>query len=99
MHAKKKSRNKFSTLLTLIIVLAIIGYFAYSLVSTQIDITQKTKEYELLLNEVEDQKAMNVELSRIVESDDEAAYMERIAREKLGYAKPGELFFVDMSGE
>ncbi len=99
MHVKKKTRKRFSSVIILIVAIAVVAYFTFALISIQIDISQKTKEYQTLVNEVEKQEALNLELSRIVESDDEAAYMERIARERLGYAKPGELFFVDMSGE
>ena len=34
-----------------------------------------------------------------IASGDEAAYMERIARDKLGYVLPGEHIYVDMSGD
>ena len=39
------------------------------------------------------------ELQRTLDSGDEAAYMERIARDKLGYVLPGEHIYVDMSGD
>ena len=45
------------------------------------------------------QEAANTELQRTLDSGDEAAYMERIARDKLGYVLPGEHIYVDMSGD
>ena len=44
-------------------------------------------------------EAANTELQRTLDSGDEAAYMERIARDKLGYVLPGEHIYVDMSGD
>ena len=52
-----------------------------------------------LFGQVAAQEAANTELQRTLDSGDEAAYMERIARDKLGYVLPGEHIYVDMSGD
>ena len=54
---------------------------------------------ENLTQQVAAQEAANTELQRTLDSGDEAAYMERIARDKLGYVLPGEHIYVDMSGD
>ena len=41
----------------------------------------------------------NTELERLISSGGEDEYMERIARDRLGYAAPGERIFIDMSGK
>ncbi len=99
MHISKKKRRNIPQLIGAFILLCIIAYFSFVLITTQISISQKERELEKVTAEVSAQVAVNAELAQIVESDDEAAYMERIARDKLGYALPGERFFVDMSGE
>ncbi len=99
MHLKRNKKPRMTTLLGIAAFLCIIGYFTYTIVVTQISIAQKEQELELISARVEAQQIENDELAGVVESDDEAAYMERIAREKLGYAMPGERFYVDMSGE
>ena len=52
-----------------------------------------------MTQQVAAQEAANTELQRTLDSGDEAAYMERIARDKLGYVLPGEHIYVDMSGD
>ena len=36
---------------------------------------------------------------RVLEIEDEAEYVERVAREKLGYANPNETVYKDIQGE
>ena len=69
------------------------------LVFAQIDIVSKRQQLENLTQQVAAQEAANTELQRTLDSGDEAAYMERIARDKLGYVLPGEHIYVDMSGD
>ncbi len=99
MRTKRKKRFRLSTFLLIVFLVCIIVYFAYTLITTQISITQKSNELSEITATVQAQQIENEELAGIVQSDNEAAYMERIARDKLGYASPGERFFVDMSGE
>ena len=41
----------------------------------------------------------NDELNRVLESGNDLEIVERVARDKLGYAKPNERVFVDISGK
>ena len=68
-------------------------------ISVQMDIVSKRQQLENLTQQVQAQQAENQELQRIVEAGDEAAYMERMAREKLGYVRPDERVYIDMSGK
>ena len=63
------------------------------------DIVSKRQQLENLTQQVQAQQAENQELQRIVEAGDEAAYMERMAREKLRYVRPDERVYIDMSGK
>lgn len=93
--------RKFS-LSALALRLGLVGLFVYLLVSlvyVQMDIVSKTQQLDNLAGQVEAQQAANQELQRTLDVEDEAAYMERVAREKLGYARPDERLYVDMSGK
>ena len=50
----------------------------------------KRQQLENPTQQVAAQEAANTELQRTLDSGDEAAYMEHIARDKLGYVLPGE---------
>lgn len=75
------------------------AYLVFSLVSVQMDIVTKRQQLDNVTAQVEAQQAKNQELRRTLDADDEASYMERVARDKLGYAKPSERVYVDMSGQ
>lgn len=74
-------------------------YLVVSLVSGQIKVAQKQRELEGMTLKVEQQIEKNNELQRLMEEDDEEAYIERVAREKLGHARPHERVFVDLTGQ
>ena len=81
------------------LIAGICIYLAVTFISVQMDIVSKRQQLENLTQQVQAQQAENQELQRIVEAGDEAAYMERMAREKLGYVRPDERVYIDMSGK
>ena len=83
---KRKQKKGFSALAVRIGLVCVCIYLCVSLVFA-------------LTQQVAAQEAANTELQRTLDSGDEAAYMERIARDKLGYVLPGEHIYVDMSGD
>jgi len=91
---KKKNRN----IILRLAVFAFAIYVAVTLVQLQIDIGQKTQESAVLTKSVNDQKIKNQELQKLLSSGNEANYIERVAREQLGFADPQERIFIDASG-
>jgi len=87
-----KSRRSF--ILTLAIV-AIIAYFVISLISLQVEIRQKSAEVEEAQATLAASEEENAELKEIIAEEDEESYMERIARDVLGYVFPGEQVYYD----
>ena len=96
---KRKQKKGFSALAVRIGLVCVCIYLCLSLVFAQIDNVSKRQQLENLTQQVAAQEAANTELQRTLDSGDEAAYMERIARDKLGYVLPGEHIYVDMSGD
>lgn len=79
--------------------LLIGGYLVAGLVFNQVDIAAKQKELEDLQLQLEQQRQQNDELSRVLESGSDLEIIERVARDKLGYAKPNERVFIDVTGQ
>lgn len=98
-QSKRKQKTKLSTLASRLGIGFLCLYLIVSLVSVQIDIVTKQQQLNNINQQVSTQQASNEELRRTLETDNEAAYMERLARDRLGYALPGERIFVDMSGK
>lgn len=94
----KVKKSPLGVLLRLAVAGAAV-YFVVSLVSGQLQVAEKQRELEALQARVSLQTEKNEELMRMLDADNDDAYIERMAREKLGYAKPGELVFVDLTGE
>ncbi len=99
-RAKQKNQSKYTRRRKILFVglFLVCAYFAVSIITTQIDNYKQRKQLMAINAEIEEQKLENDELMRIVDSSDEADYIEQIAREKLGYAAPGERVFVDVAG-
>jgi cell division protein DivIC len=97
-QTKRKQKTLFSALAFKLGLLGVCAYLVVSLVTLQMDIVSKRQQLENITQQVQTQQATNEELRRTLDADDEASYMERLARDKLGYALPGERVFVDMSG-
>lgn len=86
-------------LLLKVAVFVASAYLVVSFISGQLQISAKQRELDDLQVKVEQQTDTNKELMRMMDSDSDDAYIERIAREKLGYARSNERVFVDLTGE
>lgn len=96
MKAKKRKPQKHSFILTLALLLA-VGYFVISFISAQLEIREKEKQAAEVRAQVEQQQAENERLQAVVGGGDEKQYIERVAREKLGYVMPDEKVYYDIT--
>lgn len=74
-------------------------YSAFNIVSLQLEIKDKEDEMTELQQQIDDQKLENSEIEDILDSEDDADYIARIARDKLGYISPGQRVFVDIASK
>ena len=95
----RKNRTGLSSFLLRIGAVALIAYLAVTLIVCQVDIMVKRQRLETLNAELSRQTEENTELERLYSSGDNDAYIERIARDRLGYVSPDERIYIDMSGE
>lgn len=98
-QGEKKNKGSLKGWLIKIPVVLAAVYLLGLFVSGQIQVNAKQRELAALETALEQQTQTNAELERMMESGDQDAYIERIAREKLGYARPDERIFVDITGE
>lgn len=94
--APKRKKQTRSFILTLGLIM-LIGYFVITFVGLQLErkeqsavLQQKTAEHQQIVEE-------NERLQSVLDSDDKSDYIEKIAREKLGYVMPGEKVFYDVT--
>lgn len=93
---KKQAKQKHSFILSLALLLA-VGYFLISFIGARLDIREKEKEQKEVQARYEAQLAENERLQAVVDGGDEKEYIERVAREKLGYVMPNEKVYYNIT--
>lgn len=95
---KRKKKKKSMATITLKLAVAVLGvYLLVSFVNGQMQVASIQAQQETVQAEIDAKAAENEELSEILESGDDNAYIERIARQKLGYAWPDEKVYIDIT--
>lgn len=77
-------------------VCAFAVYIAASLIVQAVSIRDDGAKLDLLKSQVTDQQNQNAQTKRILAENDQK-FMESVARNDLGYAKPSERIYVDAS--
>ena len=94
MTAKKVNNRKHSIILA-VLFSALVCYFVATLISLQTKVRAEENAVDELKQSYQQQLDENAELEMIIENGDEAAYIEKIAREQYGYALPDERVYYD----
>ena len=94
---KKKNKGLFSRTLVKLAAGTIIVGCAVLIITTEKDCAEKEKELVAIQEKIDSYEAENMELQRVLESDDMSSYMEKVAVEERGYAYPDERRFYDTS--
>jgi len=81
-----------------LIVLVLMVYFISTLVSAQVQINNKREELQKIEQECEEQLVENKELERQILLYQDEEYVQRAAREELGYGTADEKLYIDSSG-
>lgn len=82
------------------LILFLIGfslYFCGTVIGQQSLMEDKKKEYQSVLQKIDEEKKVKEELLQQKDIMDNDAYIEKVAREKLGMVKRGEKVFVDIN--
>lgn len=95
---KERALAKKKTKKSLIFKLALAAFFVYVAVSftfMQVDISRRKETLEAVREEYRQQSYINQEVTNILNSGENADYIMKIAREKLGFVLPDEQVFID----
>lgn len=96
----KRSRSRLirRRKLVLMVCVLICAYLVFSIISVQIEIYKEKRALSAIVAQINAAQLEHDELARVVLGGGEAEYIERIAREKLGYAAADERVFEDVAG-
>ncbi len=92
---KKKKKVNMSIFLRRILLCGLLLYICYLFVAQQFDFARLGKQDEALEQQIEEENKVHEELLEQKEASGTPEYIERVAREKLGYMKPEEKVFID----
>lgn len=95
---KKSKKAKRSPLKIFVFVLFFV-YIGYTVITQQITINEKKAQLKNVNNSIvkaeEEKKSLDEEIKVVNTSD----YIEKVARDELGYASPDEIVFVDATSQ
>ncbi len=94
---KDRTKKRKTSFLLALGAFALAGYFAITLIQLQIEISEKKETLAQVQAQYNEKIAENKELEKVIEGGNEDEYIERIARDSLGYVKPGEKVYYDIS--
>ena len=94
MSAAQKKKKTYSTILTVAFA-ALVCYFVIALIGLQSDIREQKEQIADINAQADAQSADNRELDNLLNDSDLDSYVERIAREELGYVFPDERVYYD----
>ena len=94
MSAAQKKKKTYSTILTVAFA-ALVCYFVIALIGLQSDIKEQKEQIADINAQADVQSADNRELNNLLNDSDLDSYVERIAREELGYVFPNERVYYD----
>ena len=94
MSAAQKKKKTYSTILTVAFA-ALVCYFVIALISLQSDIKEQKEQIADINAQADAQSADNRELNNLLNDSYLDSYVERIAREELGYVFPDERVYYD----
>lgn len=98
--SKHKKRNKKNIILVAALSVFVI-YAVATFINIQVQINQKTHELNEIDEKISVQNYKNKEIADVYNSSEKktAEYIEKLARENLGYAYKGERIFINIAGE
>lgn len=97
--AKKKQNKKLRkySFFLLIGLLVAVGYGVVNFINNQMEIKAKKAQIAQLQSQVEAQAEENAEIRNVLDGGNQDEYIEKVAREKLGYVKPGEKVYYNVT--
>lgn len=95
---KPKKERSFAKGVLKLCVLCVSVVIALTLVSAQIELADKRKTLDKLMQQKESLMISNAEKKQLIEKSDQDEFVEKIAREYFGFAYPDEQIYIDISG-
>ena len=94
---QETEKRRKSILLRVCIIIFCV-YLVISLTTLQMSLLESRSRLETLQSDIDKRKQKNSELLKLLDSGTEKDFIERAARERLGYVYADEIVYTDISG-
>ncbi len=95
---KKREKPAPRNLILRLCVLAVSATCVVALLNMQTEITARRQQLEAMRKSNETQRMINKDLQGRIEAGLDDEMVEQLARERLDYAYPDEIIYIDISG-
>ena len=99
MEVRERQNLKKKFNISSVLFLLAIAYLAISLVNAQFELMTKKQELSNIQTQKDRLELEVADTRSLLEEGQDEVYIERIARERLGYANPGEKVYIDIQSE
>lgn len=97
-RGRTMQKAKRDNILVAVVVVIVMVSICIALADNFTQITQKQNQLDSLNRQINVQTQENLESQRLLAEEDEETYIEKYAREKLGFARPEERVFYSITG-
>lgn len=94
----KRKTKKNKSIIFRVFILAVCGYFTFTLATLWSSLNENKAKLESLKQEYTEKENDIEELKALLNSDSDKQIIEKAARERLGYIYTDEQVFIDISG-
>ena len=91
----KKKRYTLRLRTKIFLVLLFLGYFGITMLKQEIKLNEQRAEIQHLKEQIAETEEVNAELERLIEYTESEEFIEKVARERLGWVKKGEIIFIE----
>lgn len=91
----KKKKYVLKPRIKIFLILVVLGYFGYTMLKQEIKMGDQNEKIQDLKNQIIQAEEMNADLDRLIQHTESEEYIEKVARERLGWVKKGEIIFIE----
>lgn len=94
----KKKNNRYALLVAAIVMVAVVGgfaFFGFQIIRDLVTLNELKAEQTALSEQLDSVNDKNAALQKEIDESGTDSFIERLARELLGWVKPGEIKIVE----
>ena len=95
----KKKRYTLRLRTKIFLALLFLGYFGITILKQEIKLNEQKAEILHLQEQIAETEEVNAELERLIEYTESEEFIEKVARERLGWVKKGEIIFIEKKND